>query len=165
MTLDFTTIMALLGPFIPFLLTLFPGLNAILKIVPKAVWEAMVKIVGGAGTTITWAPTVAAQRGALEARQAVLLGRAYNGTADGKDSSELQAVETQLAALPKGTIMDLISSLIGGGGGGMLPILLIVGAVFLLPMIMGGDGCKKKTTEPAAPKAEVVVPASPTGGR
>ena len=159
MQLDFSTLLPILTAFIPILLPLFPGLNQILKALPRSFWEMCVKIVGG---TITWAPTVQSERGSLEARRAALLGRTYAGNANDHDERELQAVEGKLAALPKGGFLDTILALIGGGGGGsMLPILIIGGVAFML--MSGGCGgggmsCTKKPTPvPAQPKAGPVV--------
>ena len=153
--LDWSVLLPIITAFIPILLPLFPGLNQILKTLPRSFWTMCVGIVAP-GATITWPPNPAVQRAALEARRAALLGRTYAGTSTADDAQALAATEEQLAAIAPGGILQMIMSLFGGGGGSMLPILLIVGVV-VLPMIMG-DGCKKKPTPAPAPaKAAPVV--------
>lgn len=163
-----TILLPLLGALAPFLLTLFPGLNQILTIIPRSIVEILVKLKGG---TVTWAPPVAVQRENLRVRKAVLEARAYAGQATTEDIQNYNAIQAEEAQL-KGTLMDFIMSLIGGGGGGsIMPILLIVGLVVALPMITGGGGCggsggcsKKPTPATPAPKVSVKVPVNPQLG-
>ncbi|MEY5145622.1 MAG: hypothetical protein RL745_991 [Actinomycetota bacterium] len=139
MQFDFATILQFLLPFLPFILPMFPGLSNILKIIPKPVWLAVLKAVDP-GVVVTWSTPVAAQRANLEARRAALLGKAYSGAASSEDQAALSAVESQLAALPAGGILDWIKQ--------NPMILLIIGGAILFFVTQKG-GCQKPVDPPA----------------
>lgn len=151
---DFTTIMAFIGPLLPFLLTLFPGLNAILKVVPKAVWVAMVKAVDP-GATITWSVPLSARRDELEARRTALLAKVTMAQGTAADDEALRNINRELAALPSGTIIDTIKS-------NPLILVAIVGGIIFFVSQKGG--CQKPAT-PNQPQTKPAVSVThPYGG-
>jgi hypothetical protein len=155
--MDWSTILpAIIGMAIPFLLPLFPGLGAILKIIPKPVWGALLKAVDP-GATITWSVPVAARRSELEARRTALLARLTFGEGGGDGTvAALDNVNRELAALPAGGILDTLKQ-------NPLLILAIVGGVIFFVTQKGG--CTKPA--PAAPvkAAPEVSIANPFDGR
>lgn len=127
---------SLISLLLPLVFTLIPGLNNIVKLLPRSFWEAAVKAAGG---TVTW-PAPAKSKEILKTELDTMILRGYPTLPESSvEYQDYMHKVSEYQSAPSGGIIDTIKS-------NPLIIVAIIGGVLFFVTQKGG--CQKPAPAP-----------------